>query len=55
MVNCNFKISGEILDFNRIDDALKAVRTQSQKLLKNWTIEVSVEYTEKYGVGELPQ
>ena len=41
-----FKISGEIDDFLKVDNLYKAMKTQGVKLLKNWTIEVSMEFTE---------
>ena len=55
MPNCTFKIDGEIQNFSRIEDAFKAIRTQSEKLLNNWKIELNVQYTEAAGKGELPQ
>lgn len=54
MPDCTFKISGTIKDFNRVDDAFKAIKTQTVKLLTDWNITLSVEYTEKAGTGEVP-
>jgi len=49
-----FKITGTIKDFNRVDNAFAAIRTQTVKLLTDWAITLSVEYTEKQGTGEVP-
>lgn len=54
MPECTFKIEGKIKDFNRLDDAFKAIRLQTMKLLMDWKITLSVEYTEQQGTGEVP-
>lgn len=53
-VECKFTLTGEIKDFGRIDNAYSSIKTQVEKLLKNWTIEVEVNYAENAGTGELP-
>jgi hypothetical protein len=49
-----FKIEGSIKEFNRVDDAFKAIKAQTVKLLTDWTISLNVEYVEKSGTGEVP-
>jgi hypothetical protein len=55
MPNCTFKIEGTVVDFSRVDDTFKAMRLQTLKMLKDWTISISVDYEEKQGTGELPK
>jgi len=53
MPKASFKISGEIDDFSRVDNLHATMRREGMKLLKNWTIEVNVEFEEtEKGVGK---
>lgn len=45
----NFIIRGEIEDFTRLDNIYKAMIREIDKLLKGWTLDVEVKYTEKQG------
>jgi hypothetical protein len=54
MPNCIFKIEGTVVDFSRVDDTYKAMKAQSMKMLKDWTIMLSVEYEESAGKVETP-
>lgn len=47
MPQCTFTIVGDIVAFDRIDDVYKALKREGEKLLKNWTITVTAEFTEK--------
>ncbi len=47
-----FTITGEISDFNRIDNVFSALKREGAKLLKNYTIEVTASYTETQGEQE---
>lgn len=46
MPKATFKISGEIAEFERIDNLYRVLKREGEKLLKNWTIEVTADYTE---------
>ena len=52
MPQATFKITGEIKDFNRLDNVYKALKREGEKLLDKWTIEVTAEYTETKGGAE---
>jgi len=41
-----FTMTGDIENFDRIDNVFKALKREGEKLLKNWTIKVDAEYTE---------
>ena len=41
-----FKIEGEIADFDRVDNLYRSIKREGVKGLKNWKIEVSVDYSE---------
>jgi len=49
MPKATFKMTGEITNFDRIDNFYKALKREGEKLLKNWTIEVTAEFTESKG------
>jgi len=49
MTKATFKISGEIKEFERLDNLYRTLKREGEKLLDNWTIEVNAEYTEKQG------
>jgi len=46
MPKASFKITGDIDDFSRVDNLHKTMKREGAKLLKNWTIEVLVNYAE---------
>lgn len=41
-----FEITGEIEDFNRLDNLYRTMKREGEKLLKNFTIKVTAEYEE---------
>ncbi len=49
MPQATFNINGNIEDFTRLDNLYKALKREGEKLLTNWTIDVSVQYSEKQG------
>ena len=53
-MECKFVIQGNIADFDRVDNAFTAIKRETVKLLKDWSITLSVEYTEKAGTAEVP-
>jgi hypothetical protein len=46
ITTATFTITGEIADFSRLDDVYKVLKREGAKLLKNWTLTVTAEYTE---------
>jgi len=46
MPKTSFKITGDIENFDRIDNLFKTMKREGEKLLKNWVIEVESSYTE---------
>jgi len=49
----SFKITGEIENFNRVDNLEATMKREGKKLLKNWNIEIEVFYSEsETGVGQ---
>lgn len=46
MPKATFKISGEITEFDRVDNLYRALKREGEKLLKDWTIEVTAEFQE---------
>ena len=44
-----FTVKGEIEDFTRLDNLYTALKRETEKLLKNWSIDVAVSYSEKQG------
>lgn len=52
MPQATFKITGEIDEFDRIDNVYRSLKREGEKLLKNWTLTVTAEYTEKAGEKE---
>jgi len=46
MPKASFKITGDIDDFSRVDNLHSTMKREGKKLLKNWTIEVSVDFKE---------
>ncbi len=49
MPRATFKISGEIKEFERLDNLYRVLKREGEKLLDKWEIEVNAEYTEKQG------
>ncbi len=47
MPKATFTITGEITDFGRVDNVYNTLKREGAKLLKNWTINVNVDYEEK--------
>ena len=53
MPKAMFKITGEITEFDRIDNLYRALKREGEKLLTDWTIEVTAEFSEtKPGTGK---
>lgn len=48
-------ITGDIQDFSRIDNVYTTLKRESEKLLRNGTITINIDYTESFGTAELPQ
>lgn len=55
MPKATFTIEGQIGDFTRIDNLYTSLKREGQKLLKEWTIKLDVEYQEKQGEGEVQE
>jgi hypothetical protein len=55
MPNCTFTAAGTIVDFSRVDNAFDTIKKAAASMLKEATLTVTVEYTEKIGTGELPK
>lgn len=49
MPESTFTIVGTIEDFTRLDNLYKSLKRESEKLLSEWTMNVSVTYEEKKG------
>lgn len=49
MPQANFIIRGEIADFTRLDNLYKSLIREADKLLKDWTLDIEVKYSEKQG------
>ncbi len=52
MPKARFVIEGDIDEFDRIDNLYRSLKREGSKMLKNWIIEVTAEYTEKEGEKE---
>lgn len=52
MPQATFTISGEIIDFTRLDNLYKSLVRESDKLLTGWQMDVKVQYSEKQGEKE---
>lgn len=46
MPRTSFKITGDIDEFNRIDNLYRVMRREGEKLLKNWEIVVEASFSE---------
>ena len=55
MPQAEFKISGEIKDFTRVDNIYRTLKREGEKILENWTIDFNVSYIEKKGEIEIPE
>ena len=49
MPKAKFTITGDIAEFDRVDNAYKAIKREGSKLMRNWIMTVNVEYEEKEG------
>jgi len=49
MPKATFTITGEIEEFERVDNLYRSLKREGEKLLKNWEIKLDVEYEEKEG------
>ncbi len=49
MPEATFNITGNIADFTRLDNLYKSLIRESDKLLSQWEIKISVVYSEKQG------
>ena len=47
MPKCNVTMTGEIQDFDRLDNVYNNLKREGAKLLKNWEIKIQAEFTEK--------
>ncbi len=52
MPKATFMITGEIEKFDRVDNLYNSLKREGSKMLKDWTIQVNVEYSEKEGEKE---
>lgn len=53
MPAATFILRGDITDFTRVDNLYSSLKREADKMLKDWTIDVEVKYTEK--MGEVPK
>jgi len=44
-------LTGKITDFARIDNVYTTLKREGQKLLKNWSIDIDVKYSEGAETG----
>lgn len=44
-------LSGGIADFTRIDNVYTAIKREAPKLLKDWTLSITVDYKESQSGG----
>ncbi len=49
MPKAEFKITGEIADFTRLDNVYRTLKREAEKLLNGWTMNVEVTYQEQQG------
>ncbi|MQY79688.1 MAG: hypothetical protein GH151_10925 [Bacteroidetes bacterium] len=49
MPRATFSISGDVTEFERVDNLYRSLKREGKKMLKNWTIDLKVEYSEKEG------
>lgn len=42
-------IRGNVEDFTRLDNIYKSLKRESEKLLKAWSMDIEVKYSEKEG------
>ena len=52
MPKATFTITGEIEEFDRIDNLYRSLKREGAKMLSDWEISVSAEYNEKAGERE---
>ena len=46
MPKATFTITGDIADFGRVDNVYSALKREGSKLLRNWTMNVNVDFEE---------
>lgn len=46
MPQATFKITGEIAEFDRVDNLYRVMKKEGEKLLTNWVIEVEASFKE---------
>ena len=49
MPKATFTITGEIEEFDRLDNLYRSLKREGSKLLKNWKITVAADYEEIQG------
>ena len=49
MPEATFTVNGSIKDFTRLDNLYSSLKREIEKLLSDWTIDVTVTYSEKKG------
>jgi len=52
MARAKFTITGDVSEFERVDNLYRSMKREGAKMLKNWVIDMSVEYSEKEGEKE---
>jgi len=53
MPSCTFIMRGDITDFTRVDNLYSSLKREADKMLKEWSIDVEIKYSEK--IGEIPE
>ena len=51
MPKATLTITGDIQDFGRVDNVYTSLKREGSKLLRNWTINVSVDFEETQASG----
>lgn len=49
MPKATFTITGEIEEFDRVDNLYRSLKREGAKMLKNWVISVNADYSEVEG------
>lgn len=47
-----FTITGDVAEFERVDNLYRTMKREGGKMLKNWEINLTVDYSEKEGEKE---
>lgn len=53
MPAATFIMRGDITDFTRVDNLYTSLKREAEKMLKEWSIDVEIKYTEK--MGDIPK